>query len=138
MPRPPHLVELEVLSVRDTVLLKSPQASIHWSVRPACCGNPGRATVTRKADLAIKSFLRQALEEPVARRCCDLSSPQRRLLYDFRLQMCFHCVQALNLTFTATTNSVKVSKLVAVLSTWFLRRCSSPMELQLGAVCGSL
>ena len=80
MPRPRHLVELEVLSVMEMVLLKSPQASIHWTVRPACCGNPGWATVTGKAYLAKEFPLTQGLEEPVARQYCDLSCPQRRLL----------------------------------------------------------
>ena len=61
MPRPRHPVELEVLSVMEMVLLKSPQARIHWSVRPVRCGNPGRATVSGKADLAGEFFLRQAL-----------------------------------------------------------------------------
>ena len=40
--------------MKDMELLKSPQASTHWSVRLAYCGNPGRATVLGKADSAMK------------------------------------------------------------------------------------
>lgn len=43
----------------EMVLLRSPQASIHWSARPVYSGNPGRATVPGKADLARKMLGRQ-------------------------------------------------------------------------------
>lgn len=56
---PPPLEVSEELSVMGMELLRSPQASIHWSARPVCSGNPGRATVLGKAGLARNMVLRQ-------------------------------------------------------------------------------
>ena len=43
------------------MLLRSPQASIHWSVRPVYFGNPGRAIVPARADSAMDLLQRQVL-----------------------------------------------------------------------------
>lgn len=68
----PPLEVSEELSVMGMELLRSPQASIHWSARPVCSENPGRATVLGKADLARNILLRQVQLGCCRVECNDL------------------------------------------------------------------